>query len=40
MHPIIAQEMLRGFERDLQEKVGSPRRPRASSRKRWLRRLR
>jgi hypothetical protein len=40
MHPILSQELLRAMQHDLKERVGSPRVPRAASRKRWHRRTR
>ena len=35
MHPIVAEELVREMQRSLDRRVGSPRRPRPSSRKRW-----
>jgi hypothetical protein len=38
MHPIVAQELLRASQRELEERVGSPRRPQRPTRRRWFRR--
>ncbi len=38
MHPIVAQELIRATQRDLEERVGSPRRRQVPSRRRWFRR--
>jgi hypothetical protein len=40
MHPILSQELVRAMERQIEERVGKPRIPRAASRKRWHRRSR
>jgi hypothetical protein len=40
MHPILSKEFIRAFEQGMQERVGTPRAPRATSRKRWFRRTR
>jgi hypothetical protein len=40
MHPILSQELVRAMVHDLEERVGTPRVPRAASRKRWHRRTR
>jgi hypothetical protein len=40
MHPILSKEFIKAFERQTQERVGTPRVPRATSRKRWFRRAR
>ncbi|HJX06651.1 MAG TPA: hypothetical protein VJ736_01145 [Actinomycetota bacterium] len=40
MHPILSKEFIRALERDMQERVGTPRVPTAASRKRWFRRAR
>ena len=40
MHPILSKEFIRAFESRIQERVGTPRVPRAASRKRWFRHAR
>jgi hypothetical protein len=38
MHPIVAQELMKAIQRDLEERVGSTRRRQATTRRRWFRR--
>jgi hypothetical protein len=38
MHPIVAQELMKAIQRDLEERVGSTRRRQAATRRRWFRR--
>jgi hypothetical protein len=40
MHPILSKEFIRAFEDHMQERVGKPRVPRATTRKRRVRRAR
>jgi hypothetical protein len=38
MHPIVAHELIRASQRELTERVGSPRRPLPATKRRWFRR--
>jgi len=40
MHPIAAQELIRATRRELEERVGTPRRQIPATRRRWFRRAR